>query len=102
VAIPKKDFDKAEFKPVLNNAESSEKNAESAENTGLKTGLKIEELDSLILGLMEENNEISIPNIAQKIAKGLTATKDRISKLKSKGLIERVGPDKGGYWRVIR
>jgi len=70
--------------------------------TGLKTGLKAEEIDSLILGLMEENNEISIPNIAQKIAKGLTATKDRISKLKSKGLIERVGPDRGGYWRVMR
>jgi len=25
---------------------------------------------------------------------------DKSPKLKSKGLIERVGPDKGGYWRV--
>jgi len=25
---------------------------------------------------------------------------ENISKLKSKGLLERVGADKGGYWRV--
>jgi predicted HTH transcriptional regulator len=24
-----------------------------------------------------------------------------ISKLKAKGLLERIGPDKGGYWQVI-
>ena len=23
-----------------------------------------------------------------------------LSKLKAKGLIERIGPDKGGYWRI--
>jgi ATP-dependent DNA helicase RecG len=25
-----------------------------------------------------------------------------IDKLKQKGLIERIGPDKGGYWKVIQ
>jgi predicted HTH transcriptional regulator len=24
-----------------------------------------------------------------------------IAKLKAKGLLERVGPDKGGYWKII-
>jgi ATP-dependent DNA helicase RecG len=34
---------------------------------------------------------------------GISADKIRvnISKLKAKGLIERVGPDKGGHWKII-
>ena len=27
---------------------------------------------------------------------------ENLSKLKSKGIIERVGPDKGGYWRILK
>ena len=28
--------------------------------------------------------------------------KENISKLKAKGIIRRVGPDKGGHWEIIR
>ena len=30
----------------------------------------------------------------------LSKIKENISKLKAKGLIERVGPDKGGCWKI--
>ena len=50
---------------------------------------------------MMENNQITIPDIAQKIERGLTATKERIANLKVKSLIERIGPDEGGYWKTI-
>jgi predicted HTH transcriptional regulator len=30
----------------------------------------------------------------------LRKTKENIAKLKAKGLLERVGPDKGGYWKI--
>jgi ATP-dependent DNA helicase RecG len=30
-----------------------------------------------------------------------TAIENNISKLKAKGLLERIGPDKGGYWKII-
>ena len=75
---------------------------ENIMKTDLKTDLKTDELDNAILALIKENNNISIPNIAEKIERGLTATKDRVSKLKANGFIERVGPDKGGYWKVIK
>jgi len=26
--------------------------------------------------------------------------KDNISKLKEKGYLKRIGPDKGGYWKI--
>ena len=55
----------------------------------------------LILFLIELDKFITIPEITQKIGKKLTATKDKLNKLKSRGLIERIGADKGGYWKVI-
>jgi len=35
---------------------------------------------------------------------GITPINVRVnlSKLKAKGLIERIGADKGGYWKLIR
>jgi ATP-dependent DNA helicase RecG len=32
----------------------------------------------------------------------LRKIKENISKLKDKGLLERVGPDKGGHWKIIK
>jgi len=32
----------------------------------------------------------------------LSKIKENISKLKAKGLIERIGPDKGGYWKIVK
>jgi ATP-dependent DNA helicase RecG len=47
------------------------------------------------------------PQISQeKIAEIIGITEDgvfwNIKKLRSKGLIERIGADKGGYWKVIK
>ncbi|MFA5887645.1 MAG: winged helix-turn-helix transcriptional regulator [Candidatus Nanoarchaeia archaeon] len=40
-----------------------------------------------------------------KIAKNLSLSpetiKEYIEKLKKRGLLKRVGPDKGGYWEII-
>ena len=74
---------------------------EDVSKTDQKTDQKTNMLDNIILSLIKENTQISITEIAQKIERGLTATKERISKLKAKGLLERIGPDKGGYWKVI-
>ena len=74
---------------------------EDASKTDQKTDQKTDILDEIILNLIKENTQISIADIAQKIERGLTATKERISKLKAKGLIERIGPDKGGHWKIL-
>jgi len=68
----------------------------------LKSDLKNNDIDETILYLMNEDNQISIPILAEKIGRGITITKRRISKLKASGLIRRVGADKGGYWKVIQ
>jgi hypothetical protein len=45
---------------------------------------------------------MSIPNIAKNINRGITVTKGRITKLKNIGILERIGADKGGYWKIIK
>jgi ATP-dependent DNA helicase RecG len=48
------------------------------------------------------NPHSAISELSQIVAISSTAIENNIKKLKKKGLIERVGADKGGYWRVIK
>jgi ATP-dependent DNA helicase RecG len=75
--------------------------SEISNKTDLKTDLKTDNVDRKIMELISNNPFISIPEIAVQITRGITAAKARIAKLQSNGMIERVGPDKGGYWKVI-
>ena len=54
----------------------------------------------LILESIAKNQHVTIIELASIV--GITASKikENISKLKAKGLLERIGPDKGGYWQV--
>ena len=59
-----------------------------------------ENRENAIVELIGINNEITIPEIAQKTNVNEKTIKRDIAKLKEKGVIERVGPDKGGYWKI--
>jgi ATP-dependent DNA helicase RecG len=50
---------------------------------------------------MAKNPHITSEELSVEV--GITAEKIRanISKLKAKGLLERKGPDKGGYWQLL-
>ena len=51
---------------------------------------------------MEEDVSISRREIAKKLRISEDTVKEYIEKLKEKGLLRRVGPDKGGQWRLLR
>ncbi len=56
--------------------------------------------DEKILNLMIKNKNISLTGLSKELSvTRMTIARD-IEKLKAKGLIERIGPDKGGYWKV--
>ncbi len=55
-----------------------------------------------ILELMLKDPKISKQKMAEVIGISTTAIDKNISILKREGFIERVGPDKGGYWRVVK
>ena len=59
-----------------------------------KTGQKI-------LAAIKENPKISMQDIADSIGFSVETVKDQIQRMKNKGIIRRIGPDKGGYWDII-
>ena len=55
-----------------------------------------------ILNLIEINSEVTIPQLAQTLELSKSAVEWQIKKLKSEKKLERIGADKGGYWKIIR
>ena len=66
---------------------------------GLVEGLV--ENQKRILNLMKRSPNISKKKLAEKIGISSTAIDKNINQLKKKGLLRRIGPDKGGQWFVI-
>jgi len=62
---------------------------------------KVTENQRIILEKMKEFPSISAENLSSILSISLRKTKENISKLKAKGLIERIGADKGGYWKIM-
>ena len=74
----------------------------SIEESGMKGGMKsgMKNTADNILMLIRDNNSISISDISEKLDISRSAIQKHVENLKSKGLIERIGADKGGYWKV--
>ncbi len=53
-----------------------------------------------ILEMMKENHRITILEIAEALGKTTRSVEMQINKLKSEGLLCRIGPAKGGHWEV--
>ncbi len=74
---------------------TSEKSAEkSVEKISQKSAEKI-------MDCMNDNPYIKTPELAEIIGISNSGIEKQIKRLKSKGMIKRVGPDKGGYWEVV-
>jgi ATP-dependent DNA helicase RecG len=67
---------------------------ESTLKSTLKSALKTKQL-------IEENPHITISELAEKLSISKRAVDKQVAKLKENGIMERIGPDKGGYWKII-
>lgn len=65
-------------------------------------GEKLTDNQNEIINLIRKNQKISIVEIAERIEMAEKNVEINLRKLKNKGVIKRVGPDKGGYWEVIK
>ena len=54
-----------------------------------------------LFSLMKENNQITAVEISAILNITLSTAKRKIKDLKTRGLIERIGSDKTGYWNII-
>ncbi len=50
--------------------------------------------------MMRMNPRVTIPELAEALGRTARAIEMQVAKLKADGLIERVGPAKGGHWLV--
>lgn len=62
----------------------------------------VTENQKVILDEIEKNARITAQQLAEILHISLRKTKKHIAKLKLKGLIQRIGPDKGGHWEIIK
>ena len=50
---------------------------------------------------MQQNKTISAKELSVLVGISHRKIQENISWLKEKGLIKRIGPDKGGYWEIV-
>jgi len=55
-----------------------------------------------IIQIMKENPSITIGKIAKATGLTIKGVEWNIKGLKQKGLIKRIGPNKGGHWEVMK
>jgi ATP-dependent DNA helicase RecG len=70
------------------------------EKLGERLGEKLSKNEWKILEILWQNSAATISEIAKEIGISTTAVENSLAKLKKKGVLERVGSDKGGYWKV--
>ena len=63
---------------------------------------KVTENQAIIIREMEKDSFITAVSLAKILGISLRKTKENIKKLQQKGLIRRIGPDKGGYWQITK
>ena len=66
-----------------------------------KLGDELSENRKRILKLMKENSKITKSELSKNLGISTTAIENNINYLRENKLIERVGPDKGGSWKIL-
>jgi len=63
--------------------------------------LQNDTVNDTVFNLIMQNNGITAVEISEVLNISLSTVKRKIKKLKEESMIERVGSDKTGYWRII-
>jgi len=62
---------------------------------------KVTENQKVIIELLNENNNYTTAELAQKVGISQRKVKENLRKLKEKGLLKRIGSAKKGYWEIV-
>ncbi|MCQ2285820.1 MAG: putative DNA binding domain-containing protein [Bacteroidales bacterium] len=98
-----KDLQKDLQNPIENptEQETTEKDLVNPPTKDLQKDLqRISENQKKILDLMQSNPYITQEELSKEIGINAKNIRNNIQKLKTAGLLTRIGPDKGGYWQV--
>ena len=82
--------------PIENPYLNSEKVGRKPQKSREKTHKSREK----IVVLLSEDGKLSATTLAEKIGISAKSVEKHLANLKADGTIERIGPAKGGYWKV--
>lgn len=73
-----------------------------AGSRGVEKGVEqLSENERIIIGLISENPSVSKKEMQEKSWLGKKAIEYNVEQLKNKGIITRIGQDKGRHWEVV-
>ena len=75
---------------------------ETINTTQKTTQKKINKNQEKILQLISENPNITRNELSDKVGITSDGVKYNLDRLKKENIIKRIGPDKGGYWKIVR
>lgn len=79
---------------------NAEKLKNKIELSSEKQFKSVKKTSEMIIKLIEMKTNITIPELAENIGISVSAINKQLKKLQTGKKIERIGPDKGGFWRV--
>ncbi len=88
------------FSVVIYNANYKSGKINGGINGEINGEIKNSGIEEIILEAIKSDNYITQPNLAKKVGIGERTLSRYIKSLKDKGIIERVGSKKTGYWKV--
>lgn len=88
-------------KHLLKNREMHVQFNDTVNATNDTVKLKSDTVNDTVLDLIKQNNKITATEISEKLNISLSTAKRRIKKLKDNDIIERIGSDKTGCWKII-
>lgn len=84
--------------PFAKNSFNNNQNV--SENVGENVGVKLTKSERMVLDEIKNNQFTGADNISKKINVTKRTVERSLKSLKEKGVIERIGPDKGGHWEI--
>jgi ATP-dependent DNA helicase RecG len=100
-SLPEPVYNKEGFFTIKFLRSPEEKNDSNRNKDTEKVTEKVTENQRLILQNISENPYITSFELSSKVGISDNKVRINIAKLKSRGILERIGADKGGYWKII-
>ena len=86
---------------LLLGEENTLKNREMHVNYADTVKKQNDTVNDTVFLLIKHNKDITTTEISERLNTSLSTVKRKIKDLKEKGVVERIGSDKTGYWRIV-
>jgi len=96
----KLEFAKELLDGISHDISETDVKAEDPRELGARVGVKLSVNQIEIIKLIQANRNITVTELSQNIHIARTSVHNNLKKLTNLGIIERIGSDKSGYWRV--